>query len=156
MIALIALLSSYEHISLPAGAKLQLPQQWGVWFIAASGALVLVDAQLATGSRRRAADGSLNPLPAQRPLEHRPASSLPVGARTIPDLRDLVMTRLELRINQDLASDLEAFTQSSATSKSEIIRRALTLYALARDEQQRGRHLAFVKDGQVEREVVAL
>ena len=54
VIALIALLSSYDHISLPAGA-LQLPQQWGVWFIAASVALVLVDAQLATGSRLRAA-----------------------------------------------------------------------------------------------------
>ena len=55
MIALIALLSSYDHISLPSGAKLQLPQQWGVWFIAASVALVVVDAQLATGSRLRAA-----------------------------------------------------------------------------------------------------
>jgi hypothetical protein len=30
VIALIALLTSYDHISLPAGA-LQLPQQWGVW-----------------------------------------------------------------------------------------------------------------------------
>ena len=63
MIALIALLSSYDQISLPAGAKLQLPQQWGVWFIVASVALVIVVAegciavaQLATGSRRRAAD----------------------------------------------------------------------------------------------------
>jgi hypothetical protein len=55
VIALIALLSSYDHISLPAGASLQLPQQWGVWFIVASMALVLVDAQLATGSRLRAA-----------------------------------------------------------------------------------------------------
>ncbi|MEA5416264.1 hypothetical protein VB757_14120 [Synechococcus sp. BA-132 BA5] len=55
MIALIALLSSYDHITLRAGAKLQLPQQWGVWFIAASVALVAVDAQLATGSRLRAA-----------------------------------------------------------------------------------------------------
>ena len=55
VIALIALLSSYDHISLPAGA-LQLPQQWGVWFIAASVALVAVDAQLATGSRLRAAN----------------------------------------------------------------------------------------------------
>ena len=54
VIALIALLTSYDHISLPAGA-LQLPQQWGVWFIVASMALVLVDAQLATGSRLRAA-----------------------------------------------------------------------------------------------------
>ena len=63
VIALIALLSSYDHIALPAGAKLQLPQQWGVWFIAASVALVVVVAegceavaQLATGSRLRAAD----------------------------------------------------------------------------------------------------
>ena len=45
MIALIALLSSYDHIALPAGTKLQLPQQWGVWFIAASVALVVADAQ---------------------------------------------------------------------------------------------------------------
>jgi hypothetical protein len=56
VIALIALLTSYDHISLPAGASLQLPQQWGVWFIVASMALVLVDAQLATGSRLRAAN----------------------------------------------------------------------------------------------------
>jgi hypothetical protein len=63
VIALIALLSSYDNIALRAGAKLQLPQQWGVWFIAASVALVVVVAegfcvavaQLATGSRLRAA-----------------------------------------------------------------------------------------------------
>jgi hypothetical protein len=55
VIALIALLTSYDHIALPAGPVLQLPQQWGVWFIVASMALVLVDAQLATGSRLRAA-----------------------------------------------------------------------------------------------------
>jgi hypothetical protein len=41
VIALIALLTSYDHIAL--------------WFIVASMALVLVDAQLATGSRLRAA-----------------------------------------------------------------------------------------------------
>jgi hypothetical protein len=56
VIALIALLTSYDHIALPTGAALQLPQQWGVWFIVASMALVLVDAQLATGSRLRAAN----------------------------------------------------------------------------------------------------
>jgi hypothetical protein len=55
VIALIALLTSYDHIAFPAGASLQLPQQWGVWFIVASMALVVVDAQLATGSRLRAA-----------------------------------------------------------------------------------------------------
>jgi hypothetical protein len=56
VIALIALLTSYDHISFPAGSSLQLPQQWGVWFIFASMALVVVDAQLATGSRRRERD----------------------------------------------------------------------------------------------------
>ena len=56
VIALIALLTSYDHISFPAGASLQLPQQWGVWFIVVSMALVVVDAQLATGSRLRAAN----------------------------------------------------------------------------------------------------
>ena len=47
MVALNALLSSDDHISLLAGISLQLRQQWGVWFIAASMALVLADAQLA-------------------------------------------------------------------------------------------------------------
>jgi len=56
LIALIALLTSYDHIALPDGAALQLPQQWGIWFIIASMALVVVDAQLATGSRLRAAN----------------------------------------------------------------------------------------------------
>ena len=37
----LALLSSYDHLSLPAGA-IQPPQQWGVWCIAASVALVVV------------------------------------------------------------------------------------------------------------------
>jgi len=56
VIALIALLSSYDHVSLPADATLQIPQQWGVWFIVASMALVVADAQLATGSRNRERD----------------------------------------------------------------------------------------------------
>ena len=59
VIALIALLTSYDHIALSAGAALQLPQQWGVWCIAASVALVVADAQLATGSQRRAEDQRL-------------------------------------------------------------------------------------------------
>ena len=59
VVALIALLSSYDHISLPAGISFQLQQQWGVWFIVASMALVLADAQLATQSRHREADQRL-------------------------------------------------------------------------------------------------
>ncbi len=60
VVALIALLSSYDHISLPAGINLQLQQQWGVWFILASMALVLADAQLASQSRHREADQRLS------------------------------------------------------------------------------------------------
>jgi len=59
VVALIALLSSYDHISLPAGIDFQLQQQWGVWFIVASMALVVADAQLATQSRHREADQHL-------------------------------------------------------------------------------------------------
>ena len=53
-LGLIALFSSYDHITL-AGRTLQLQQQWGTPFIAASLAAVFIDAQLATGSRLRAA-----------------------------------------------------------------------------------------------------
>ena len=57
VIGLIALFSSYDHINLPTAA-ITLNQQWGVWCIAASLAVILVDAQLATGSRLRAAHES--------------------------------------------------------------------------------------------------
>ncbi|MFN9629041.1 MAG: hypothetical protein ACK59A_02255 [Cyanobacteriota bacterium] len=54
VLGLIALFSSYDHITL-AGHTLQLQQQWGITFIIASLATVFIDAQLATGSRLRAA-----------------------------------------------------------------------------------------------------
>jgi hypothetical protein len=53
-LGLIALFSSYDHITL-LGRSLQLQQQWGILCIAASLATVLVDAELASGSRLRAA-----------------------------------------------------------------------------------------------------
>ncbi|MFN6356377.1 MAG: hypothetical protein ACK4ZO_10400 [Cyanobacteriota bacterium] len=53
-IGLIALFSSHDHITF-AGRTLQVEQQWGIPFIAASVATVVVDAQLATRSRLRAA-----------------------------------------------------------------------------------------------------
>jgi hypothetical protein len=53
-LGLIALFSSYDSITI-AGRSLQLQQQWGVVFIATSVAKVVVDAQLATGSRLREA-----------------------------------------------------------------------------------------------------
>ena len=54
IIGLIALFSSYDHIT-AFGRSIGLQQQWGVFFIVASVATVVVDAQLATGSRLRAA-----------------------------------------------------------------------------------------------------
>jgi hypothetical protein len=51
VIGLVALFSSYDRISLP-GHVLPLQQQWGVWLIVVSFPLVLVDAQLAAGSRQ--------------------------------------------------------------------------------------------------------
>ncbi len=54
VLGLIALFSSYDHITF-AGRSIPLQQQWGIPLIAASVATVFVDAQLATGSRLRAA-----------------------------------------------------------------------------------------------------
>ncbi|MEI6111787.1 MAG: hypothetical protein WCP63_08960 [Cyanobium sp. ELA712] len=54
IIGLIALFSSYDHIT-AFGRSIGLQQQWGVFFIVASVATVVVDAQLATRSRLRAA-----------------------------------------------------------------------------------------------------
>jgi hypothetical protein len=57
VIALIALLTSYDHISLPAGASLQLPQQWGVWLNAR---LAAIESRLARFEREHLS--SSNPL----------------------------------------------------------------------------------------------
>ena len=55
LLGLIALFSSYDHITF-AGTSMQLQQQWGSLFIIASVATVFVDAELATRARDRAAD----------------------------------------------------------------------------------------------------
>jgi hypothetical protein len=54
VLGLIALFTSYDHITL-FGHNLPLQQQWGIVFIAASVATVLVDAELASRSRLREA-----------------------------------------------------------------------------------------------------
>jgi len=54
VLGLIALFSSYDHITL-AGQSISLQQQWGIPCIAASVATVVVDAELASRSRLRAA-----------------------------------------------------------------------------------------------------
>ena len=55
IIGLFALFSSYDHIT-AFGRSFGLQQQWGVFFIAASVATVVVDSQLATRARDRARD----------------------------------------------------------------------------------------------------
>ncbi len=55
VVGLFALYSSYDHINY-GQARVQLEQQWGIWCIFASLAVVLVDAQLASRSRRREED----------------------------------------------------------------------------------------------------
>jgi hypothetical protein len=55
VLGLIALFTSYDHLSL-AGLTIPIQQQWGLVCIAASLATVVVDAELASRSRLRAAD----------------------------------------------------------------------------------------------------
>ena len=50
VIGLIALYSSYDHVNF-FSSTIHLNQQWGVWLIAASLAVVVIDAQLASRSR---------------------------------------------------------------------------------------------------------
>ena len=50
VIGLIALYSSYDHVNFIT-STIHLNQQWGVWLIAASLAVVVIDAQLASRSR---------------------------------------------------------------------------------------------------------
>ena len=54
VIGLIALYSSYDHVNF-FSSTIHLNQQWGIWLIVASLAVVVIDAQLASRSRLRAA-----------------------------------------------------------------------------------------------------
>ena len=57
VLGLIALFSSYDHLNL-FGHPIPLPQQWGIPCIAASVALIFIDAQLATRARDRGANAA--------------------------------------------------------------------------------------------------
>jgi len=58
VVGLIALFSSYVHVTLPH-RQLPVQQQWGIWPIALSLPHVLIDTQLASRSRQRDADRAL-------------------------------------------------------------------------------------------------
>ena len=48
------------------------------------------------------------------------------------------MPRLEVRVSEDLQRDLDAFAREDETTRNEIIRRAMALYAHARAEVNQG------------------
>ena len=61
VIGLIALYSSYDHVNF-FSSSIHLNQQWGVWLIVASLAVVVIDAQLASRPRLRAAHEWASPV----------------------------------------------------------------------------------------------
>ena len=71
VIGLIALYSSYDHVNF-LSSTIHLNQQWGIWLIVASLAVVVIDAQLASRSRLRAALLCLAPESSSTP----PSSTL--------------------------------------------------------------------------------
>jgi predicted transcriptional regulator len=67
------------------------------------------------------------------------------------------MIRLNITISDDLAAKLEELSDESQTTKSEILRKALTLFDLAHDGKLHGKKLALVGEGgQVTTEIVGL
>jgi predicted transcriptional regulator len=67
------------------------------------------------------------------------------------------MIRMNITISDDLAERLGALSEQSDTTKSEIFRKALTLFDLAQAGKREGKKLALVGDsGQVMTEIVGL
>jgi predicted transcriptional regulator len=64
---------------------------------------------------------------------------------------------MNVTISEDLAERLNALAELSDTSKSEIFRKALTLFDLAQEGKREGKKLALVGNGgQVMTEIVGL
>ena len=74
-LGLIALFSSYDHLTF-AGRNLPINQQWGIPLTAASVAIVFVDAELASGSRLRAAEDAARERDLAAEARERQAESL--------------------------------------------------------------------------------
>jgi metal-responsive CopG/Arc/MetJ family transcriptional regulator len=67
------------------------------------------------------------------------------------------MIRMNITISDNLATELDELSSQNDTSKSEIFRKALTLFALAQEKKKEGKKLAFVgKGGEVVTEIVGL
>jgi hypothetical protein len=74
-LGLIALFSSDDHLTF-AGRNIPIPQQWGIPLIAASVAIVFIDAELASGSRLRAAEDAARERDLAAEARERQAESL--------------------------------------------------------------------------------
>ena len=67
------------------------------------------------------------------------------------------MVRLNVVISDDLALVLDQMAEESQTTKSELFRKALTLFEVAREGRRAGKKLALVdRDGHVATEIVGL
>lgn len=62
----------------------------------------------------------------------------------------MAATRLEVRITDQLNDHLEALAASEGMSKTDVFRRALALYMLAKKQEKAGAKLQFVQGDQVE------
>ena len=68
----------------------------------------------------------------------------------------IAMPRLEVRVSEDLQRDLDAFAREDETTRNEIIRRAMALYAHARAEVNQGGAVILQSAEGTSRQIVAL
>lgn len=67
------------------------------------------------------------------------------------------MVRLNLTISDDLAATLDRMSSESETTKSDVLRKALILFEVAREGKSEGKKLALIApDGGVTTEIVGL
>jgi len=66
------------------------------------------------------------------------------------------MPRLEVRVSEDLQRNLDAFAREDETTRNEIIRRAMALYAHARAEVNQGGAVILQSAEGTSRQIVAL
>lgn len=66
------------------------------------------------------------------------------------------MVRLNLNVSDDLNQALERMAAETETTKSEILRKALTLYEVAREGSKEGKKISLVDGDKVVTEIVGL
>lgn len=62
----------------------------------------------------------------------------------------MATTRLEVRLSDQVNERLEALAASEGLTKTDVFRRALALYMLAKKQEQEGAKLQFAHGDQVE------